>query len=368
MAQTVKVELGERSYDILMGGGLLNTLGALVASRVKGRTGLVVTDATVGALYGQAALESLTAAGLRVGRAVVPAGEASKDGRWLFHLYEQAVEQGLDRQSFVVALGGGVVGDLAGFMAATFLRGIPYIQVPTTLLAMVDSAVGGKTGINLPQGKNLVGAFYQPAHVICDLDTLKSLPARELAAGLAEVIKYGVIRDAGLFAFLEKELEPILRGDPERRREIVARSCAIKAEVVGRDERESGLRAILNFGHTAGHAVEAVTGYGRYLHGEAIAIGMVFAAKVSCAARNFPGEEYARLVRLIQRAGLPTEASDLPWLSIAAAMGVDKKGIGGRPRFVLADRLGSVTPGCEVDEHLLQKMWENKNEASRLGF
>jgi 3-dehydroquinate synthase len=228
--------------------------------------------------------------------------------------------------------------------------------------------VGGKTGINLPQGKNLVGAFHQPALVVCDVDTLKSLPPREFSAGLAEVIKYGVIRNASLFTRLEKQLPALFKGDAGLIQEIVAASCAIKAEVVGHDERESGLRAILNFGHTAGHALEAVSGYGRYLHGEAIGVGMAFAGRVSHDVRGFPAEECARLIQLIKHAGLPVEAPEYPWPALRQAMSVDQKGLAGQPRFVLADRLGAVTAGCSVPDEVLQKIWEGRGEASRLGF
>ncbi|MFH0909445.1 MAG: 3-dehydroquinate synthase [bacterium] len=350
MSKVVNVNLGERSYPIHIGSGILPTIGNLAGKISKHGNGLLVSDATVVSLYGDACCAAFP----RLGRAIVPAGEASKDGRWLFHLYEKAVEQGLDRTSFVVALGGGVVGDLAGFMAATYLRGIPYIQVPTTLLAMVDSAVGGKTGINLPQGKNLVGAFHQPVLVVADVDTLKTLPPRELVSGLAEVVKYGVIRDAELFALLEKNAQNILKGDAALLEEIIARSCQIKADVVGADERESGLRAILNFGHTLGHAIETVTGYGRYMHGEAIAIGMVFAAQVSCAEKGFPKKDCERLVQLLAALGLPVQAPECNWQALRTVMGVDKKSTAGKPKFVLADRIGSVAFGCEVSEDVLE--------------
>jgi 3-dehydroquinate synthase len=369
MARTVRLDLGLRSYDILIGSGLLPHLGDVCPSAVKGRSCLLVTDATVAALYGDACAQALARMDCQVGRAIVPAGEASKDSRWLFHLYDKGVEQGLDRRSFVVALGGGVVGDLAGFMAASFLRGLALVQVPTTLLAMVDSAVGGKTGINLPQGKNLVGAFHQPALVVCDLDVLKTLPRRELVAGLAEVIKYGVIKDPELIRLIEHETDRILAGDPAVLETIVARSCEIKAEVVGHDEREeSGLRAILNFGHTIGHAIEAVSGYGQYLHGEAIAIGMAYAARLSVAQRGLHHRDCDRLIHLLAKVGLPVDVPAYPWQQIRRAVGVDKKNAGGKPRFVLVDRLGAVASGCEVDEEVLQQTWETRYTARGHGF
>lgn len=359
MSRTVQVELGPRSYSIHIAPGLLPHLGELIPSGLHGRNSLLVTDATVAALYADRVAHALTGLKCPNGRAVVPAGEASKDGRWLFHLYDKAIEQGLDRKSFVVALGGGVVGDLAGYAAASYLRGLPYVQIPTTLLAMVDSAVGGKTGINLPQGKNLVGAFHQPATVICDLDVLRSLPRREFVSGLAEVIKYGVIQDPALFDYLERQAEAILAGESDVLAHLVARSCEIKAAVVGQDEREEGgLRATLNFGHTAGHAIEAVSGYGHYLHGEAIAIGMVYAARVSAELTGLPPRDVQRIARLCARFGLPTAVPECPWQPIRMAMGVDKKSSGGKPRFVLAEAIGRVRHGVEVTEDLLQVAWE----------
>ena len=369
MSRIVRVELGPRSYPIHIAPGLLLRLGELIPTSLQGRSALLVTDATVAALYADRVAHALTALRCPNGRAIVPAGESSKDGRWLFHVYEKAVEQGLDRKSFVVALGGGVVGDLAGFAAASYLRGIPFVQIPTTLMAMVDSAVGGKTGINLPQGKNLVGAFHQPDAVLCDLDALRTLPRRELVAGLAEVIKYGVIADAALFEMLEGHVEPILGGDADVLARIVARSCEIKAAVVGQDEREeTGARATLNFGHTAGHAVEAVSGYGHFLHGEAVAIGMVYAARLSAELCGLPARDVQRIARLCARFGLPTEIPDCPWSPIRRAMGVDKKSTGGCPRFVLASALGQVRHGHEVPEDVLQRTWETRPAAGSHGF
>ncbi len=357
MSKTVPVHLGERSYQIHIGSGLLARLDELLKPVVRGKKCLIVSDSTVDPIYGDACAAAVSKLGVQVGRAMVPSGEASKDGRWLFHLYEKAVEQGLDRKSFVVALGGGVVGDLAGFMAATFLRGVQLIQIPTTLLAMVDSAVGGKTGINLPQGKNLVGSFHQPSLVVCDIDVLKTLPRRELVSGLAEVVKYGVIWDAKLFELLEKNAEKIAGGDAALLKEIVARSCEIKAEVVSKDEREDSLRAILNFGHTMGHAIEAVSGYGFYLHGEAISIGMVYAARLSEVLLGFPPAESERLIALLHKFGLPVSASGITWEPLRRAMAVDKKNTLGKLKFVLAKRIGEVEFGCDVTEDLMQKHW-----------
>jgi 3-dehydroquinate synthase len=258
----------------------------------------------------------------------------------------------LERKSFVVALGGGVVGDLAGFVAASYLRGIPFVQVPTTLLAQVDSSVGGKTGINLKAGKNLVGAFYQPKLVLCDLATLDTLPERELRAGMSEVIKYGVIYDALFFRRLEQQIEAALNRDPATLAKIIARCCAIKADVVSQDETESGLRAILNFGHTIGHALEAISGYGKYLHGEAISVGQVLAARLSRRILGLPGSDVERIRALLERTGLPVEAklSGAQKQKLLAAMKLDKKVSQGEIKFVLARQIGKVEFGCRVPE------------------
>jgi 3-dehydroquinate synthase len=275
------------------------------------------------------------------------------------------VAAGLDRRGVVVALGGGVVGDLAGFLAATWLRGVRLVQAPTTLLAMVDSSVGGKTGINLPQGKNLVGAFYQPVEVDIDLRTLATLPEREYRSGLAEVVKYGVIRDAGLFADLEAGADRLMARDVTLLADIVARCCRIKADVVAGDETESGPRAILNFGHTLGHALETVRGYGTWAHGEAVAAGMAYAGEVSIRRCGFPSDDNRRLRRLLERLGLPVDwraggdtATD--WAAMHAAMARDKKTQAGVVRFVLARRIGEAAFGCEVGADMLE-------DAFRLG-
>ncbi len=318
---------------------------------------LVVTDSNVDPLYGDSCAEALREAGFTVGRAVVPAGESSKSGEPLFHVYDKAIETGLERSSFMVALGGGMVGDLAGYAAASFLRGVAFLQVPTTLLAMVDSAVGGKTGINLPQGKNLIGAFHQPAAVITDLETLRTLSERELRSGLAEVVKYGVIAQPELLDHLEQIAVETLKENPEQLADAVYRGCAIKADVVCRDEREGGLRAILNFGHTVGHAIEQAAGYGTYLHGEAISIGMVFAARLSVRRSGMPGTECERLIRLLEHLGLPVQAPLLTWAQVREVMEKDKKKAQGQVRFVLAERLGSVTYGVSVPDEELEEVW-----------
>lgn len=357
MSTTIHVPLGDRTYPIHIGNGLLSRFDELLKPVVRGRKALIVTDSTVGPLYANACQDAIARLGLDVAVATVPAGEASKNSTELAGLWEKAVVAGLDRKSCIVALGGGVVGDLAGFAAASYLRGVQLIQIPTTLLAMVDSAVGGKTGINLPQGKNLVGAFHQPSLVACDIGSLTSLPRRELVAGMAEVVKYGVIRDAELFAYIEAHAERVLAGDPQVLAKLVARSCEIKAEVVGKDEREDGLRAILNFGHTMGHALEAVAGYGHFLHGEAIAVGMVYAARVSEALLHFPAAETQRLISLLKKLGLPVAAPEFAFEPLRRAMGVDKKTSLGKLKFVLARRLGEVEFGCEVTDDLLARTW-----------
>ncbi|MCB1070857.1 MAG: 3-dehydroquinate synthase [Verrucomicrobia bacterium] len=357
--QTVKVALGDRSYPIRIGSGLLAGLGEACADRLTGRTVMVVSDQQVDELYGYTAEASLASAGFTVHREVVPAGETSKCAEVLTRLQEQAAGYRLDRRSAIVALGGGVVGDLAGFLAATFLRGIDFIQVPTSLLAMVDSSVGGKTGINLKQGKNLVGSFHQPRLVLADTSVLQTLPDRERRAGLAEVIKYGVIRDAGLFGFIEANLSGLLALDDVPVRHIVARSCEIKAEVVSKDETEGGVRAILNFGHTVGHAIEAVTSYGEILHGEAIAIGMVFAGRVSVRELGFPEADQQRLEALLAATGLPVRAPHCSWDALRRVMETDKKAASGIPRFVLARALGEAVFGNEVSEPVLSAVWES---------
>src|ERR1035441_595652 len=279
--RVVQVPLGNRSYVIKVGGGLLPRLGAECARLKLGQRCAVITDSNVGKHFAKAALKSLSASGFETVLITVPAGEKSKRITVVEKCYDQLAAHRLERKSFIAALGGGVVGDLAGFVAATYLRGIAFVQVPTTLLAQVDSSVGGKTGVNLQAGKNLVGAFYQPQLVLCDLDALKTLPKREYISGLAEVIKYGVIYDAILFAQLERNLPKLLQREATTLATVIARCCEIKADVVGQDETESGLRALLNFGHTICHAIENSSGYGKFLHGEAISIGQVAAANLS---------------------------------------------------------------------------------------
>lgn len=347
----VRVELGERSYDILIGGGLLARAGELLQPLGLGKRGVIITDANVRKAYGATLRRALKRAGFETQFLTVPAGEESKSLRQANRLFGKLPALGLDRQSFVIALGGGVVGDLAGFVAATYLRGLALVQVPTSLLAQVDSSVGGKTGVNLPQGKNLVGAFYQPRLVIADTDTLKSLPGRELRAGFAEVIKHAAIRDADFFAWLEREHKRVLSLEPDAVAHVVRRCCEIKAEVVSADERESGLRAILNFGHTIAHAMEALTDYVGLLHGEAIAMGMVCASYLSVRRAGMTSAEAARLRSLLESVGLPVRLGDnyeLP--ELFEAMRLDKKALAGKLRFVLLKRLGEAVVSDAVTD------------------
>ena len=346
----VKVPLGDRSYSIKIGNGLLPRLGGECRRLKLGKRCAVVTDRSVGRLYAKAALASLRQAGFTPVEIRVPAGETAKSLKTIQTCYDKLARHRIERSSFIVALGGGVVGDMAGFLAASYLRGIGFVQVPTTLLAQVDSSVGGKVGVNLKAGKNLVGAFYQPRLVLCDLDTLKTLPKRELRAGLAEVIKYGIIDDAALFRRLERTMPELLRLEPKGMAHIVARSCQIKARIVEQDERESSLRAILNYGHTIGHALEAVSRYGKYLHGEAISIGQVAASKISRDVLGLPQTEVNRIKCLFDQAGLPTSVRlTNPQLArVFAAMKLDKKVSGGEVKFVLARKVGQVEFGVDV--------------------
>lgn len=354
MAVTVHVKLAERGYDIKIDEGPAFGLSSLCRS---GEKFLIVSDSNVDPLYGLRVERELTESGGVVSRAMFPAGESSKDIATLEWLYSKAVESGLERSSTVIALGGGVVGDIAGFLAATYMRGIRLIQAPTSLLAMVDSSVGGKTAINLPQGKNLVGAFYQPGGVCINLSALNSLPEREYLSGIAEVIKYGIIRDAAFFEYLEASMEKLVARDSTVLAQVIARSCEIKAEVVALDERESGVRAVLNFGHTFGHALEQVAGYGTLLHGEAVAIGMVYAAEVSRREKGFPEADSGRIVSLLRRAGLPVAVSEgaYEWDDLRRAMSGDKKAVDALPRFVLASRIGEVVFGAAVSAPVLEK-------------
>jgi 3-dehydroquinate synthase len=353
----VNVPLGARRYEINIGPGLLSELGRHCAGLKIGSLCAVISDRNVAPKFARVAQTSLKKAGFDSVLVTVPAGETAKSLKVVERCYDALANHRLERKSFIVALGGGVVGDLAGFVAATYLRGVAFVQVPTTLLAQVDSSVGGKVGVNLKSGKNLVGAFHQPRLVLCDLDTLASLPMREFRAGLAEVIKYGIIYDAGLFERLERDLPKLLKRDAATLGEIIARCCEIKAEVVAQDETESGLRAILNFGHTIGHAIENISGYGKYLHGEAISIGQMAAAAISASVLGLPGSDVERIRRLFQRVGLPTriQLTAARRKKLFAAMRLDKKVSGGEVKFVLAKRIGETAWGQNVPEQRIQE-------------
>ena len=350
---SIDVELGERSYPIVIGRGLLDD-GALLSRYVGGGGKVaVVTNTTVAPLYLEKVAAPLRAAGHEVVPIVLPDGEAHKDWAHLNLIFDALLANKCDRKTTLVALGGGVIGDMTGFAASTYMRGVPFVQIPTTLLAQVDSSVGGKTGINHPLGKNMIGAFYQPRAVIADTATLDTLPARELSAGLAEVIKHGAILDAGFFDWIEANVDKLVARDPAALAHAIARSCEIKADVVKRDEREGGLRAVLNFGHTFGHAIEAGMGYGAWLHGEAVGCGMVMAAELSHRLDLVDGATVARIRTLVQAAGLPVAAPDLGVARWIELMEVDKKNEGGAIRFILMKPLGSPSIAGAPRELLL---------------
>jgi 3-dehydroquinate synthase len=355
--RTVSVQLGNRSYVIKIAPGLIKQLGGECARLKLGDRCAIITDTNVGKKFAKSVYESLLKAGFEPVLITLPAGEKVKSLKSVQSCYDQLALHKLERKSFIVALGGGVVGDLAGFVAATYLRGIPFVQIPTTLLAQVDSSVGGKTGVNLRAGKNLVGAFYQPRLVLCDSDTLKTLPEREFCAGLAEIIKYGIIFDTKLFAQLEHDLPKILKREAKILSGIIARCCEIKAEIVSQDETENGLRAILHFGHTIGHAIENSSGYGKFLHGEAISIGQVAAAKLSQKTLGLPERDVQRIKNLFLRAGLPVQVklSSTQRKKFFDAMKLDKKASGGEIKFVLARKIGAVEFGRKVSPAFVEE-------------
>jgi len=339
---TVHVALEDRSYDIHIANGLLGRAGQLLACTLKATNTAVITNATIASLYLETLRTSLRSAGCNVFEVILPDGEQFKTLDSISLIYEHLLGFGLDRSSALIALGGGVVGDMTGFAAATFMRGIPFVQVPTTLLAQVDSSVGGKTGVNLTGGKNMVGAFYQPRCVLIDPMTLHTLPERELRAGFAEVIKYGIINDPDFFAWLESSLEAVMRLDADALVQVIMRCCTIKADIASKDEREQGVRAYLNYGHTLGHAIETLTGYASFLHGEAVAIGMCAAARLALRLGLCPEADVRRIEALVQAAGLPVAAPAFPAGDYLAAMLKDKKKTGSTINFVLPHRIGEV--------------------------
>ncbi|CAL1240738.1 3-dehydroquinate synthase [Candidatus Methylocalor cossyra] len=349
--RTLEVALGDRSYPIYIGAGLLRRGEWLTRHLDTGQV-MIVTNATIAPLY----LEALKAqlVGYQVGTVVLPDGEEYKTMDSAMLIWDALLDHRFSRQAHVVALGGGVIGDLAGFAAACYQRGVPFVQIPTTLLAQVDSSVGGKTAVNHRRGKNMIGAFHQPRCVIADTDTLATLADREFRAGLAEVVKYGLIRDAEFFAWLEQRMEALLRRDPESLAFAIERCCRNKAEVVAADERESGERAMLNLGHTFGHAIEAGLGYGTILHGEAVAIGICQAADLSRRLGWLDQHEMNRIVSLFRRAGLPVVPPPLPTERYLDCMALDKKNTEEQIRFILLERIGRARLPSAVGMDLLR--------------
>jgi 3-dehydroquinate synthase len=352
--QPLRIALGERSYPIHIGAGLIGE-AALYAPYAKGKRVAVVTSSVVQPLYLERVQGALAGAGAKPLPIVIEDGERAKSWQTLDRIFEALLEAHLGRDSLIVALGGGVVGDVTGFAAATYQRGIPYLQLPTTLLAQVDSSVGGKTAINHARGKNMVGAFHQPLAVIADVGTLDTLPERELKAGIAEVIKHGLILDEAFLGWLERNVEKLLARDHSTLEHAVRRSCELKAQVVGADERESGVRAILNFGHTFGHAIELGAGYGAWLHGEAVAAGMVMAAELSARAGTLTRAEVGRVRALLARAGLPVSGPRFAIERYLELMQGDKKAAGGQLRFVLLEGIGKASLRAEIDPGLVQQ-------------
>ncbi|TAK41561.1 MAG: 3-dehydroquinate synthase [Betaproteobacteria bacterium] len=347
--ETLRVGLGSRAYPIYVGAGVLDD-GRLYAPHVAGRRTAVITNAVVAPLYLERLARTLAAAGAQASSIVLPDGEQTKDWASLARIFDWLLEEGFGRDAIVVALGGGVIGDLAGFAAATYQRGVPFLQIPTTLLAQVDSSVGGKTGINHPRGKNMIGAFHQPLAVISDIGVLHTLPERELRAGLAEVIKHGFALDAEFALWLETHLERLLQRDEAALMHAVCRSCELKAAIVAQDERESGPRALLNFGHTFGHAIEAAQGYGVWLHGEAVAAGMAIAAALSVRLGLLEQGEAMRLTAILRRAGLPVANSRIAPECLLELMRSDKKTERGRLRFVLLSATGKAQVVADANE------------------
>ena len=362
-SRTVEVSTPANRYDICIAAGLLTDPVAWVGLPTSSQA-VIVSNPAVDALYGAALDAAIGPHHRQVTRVLLPDGEVHKTWASLNLIFDHLLGHGCDRKTVLYALGGGVVGDMTGFAAATYMRGVPFVQVPTTLLAQVDSSVGGKTAINHPMGKNMIGAFYQPARVVCDLNTLSSLPPREMSAGLAEVIKYGPIADMAFFDWIEAHIDALRANDHAAMAHAVRRSCEIKAAVVGQDERESGLRAILNFGHTFGHAIEAGMGYGAWLHGEAVGCGMVMAAELSAELGLVPPAFVKRLTSLVQRAGLPVQAPFMPderWLEL---MRVDKKAEAGAIRFIVVEEPGRAALRSAPDATVLRVIRRHSHHAS----
>jgi len=365
MTDRLLVELGDRSYPIHCGAGLLDRPEHL-HDALRGQRALIVTSRAVHALGYAERVRQSVAERASADLLVLDDGEQVKTLDTCAEVYTRLLEGRHDRDTTLIAVGGGVIGDLTGFVAATYQRGVDFIQVPTTLLAQVDSAVGGKTGVNHPLGKNMIGAFHQPVAVIADTDTLRTLPERELSAGLAEVIKYGLIRDAGFFAWLEQHLDALLARDPDALREAILTSCAVKAAIVAADETERGQRALLNLGHTFGHAIETATGYGSWLHGEAVGTGMVMAAWMSRTLGWLDADAHARVIRLIERAHLPLRPpADMSAEIFRKHMAVDKKAKAGRLRLILQRGIGAAEITADFDPDSLTATLEHFTESPR---
>ena len=355
LVNDVRVNLSERGYDIAIGVSNLGTIGQFIRDRIELSHALVVTDANVEKLYAGIVAKSLAEQDAEVDLLAVEPGEPSKSIEMADQLWNKFLELGADRSSVVIAVGGGVIGDLAGFIAATFARGLAFFQVPTSLLAQVDSSVGGKVGVNLPGAKNIVGAFWQPSGVLIDISVLNSLPTREYQAGLAEVVKYGVILDQEFFVYLEQNIEALNNRDVGILKYVVARCCRLKADVVEADEREeTGIRAVLNYGHTFCHAIETVTGYGQLLHGEAVAIGMLCASRLAEKLGRIDTEVTKRQHDLLTALGLPVSVPDVSHDDLLSAMQRDKKVHHGTLRFVLPTRMGHVELVSDIDPQLVQ--------------
>ena len=349
VTQSVVVDTGRERYDILIGRGLL-AQAQCWAGLPRAAQAVVVSNATIAPLWGQRLVQALQPHYRQVTMIELPDGEAHKDWPALNAIFDHLLTHGADRNTVLFALGGGVVGDITGFAAGCYMRGVPFVQVPTTMLAQVDSSVGGKTAINHALGKNMIGLFYQPQRVVCDLDTLQTLPQREFIAGLAEVIKYGPIADEAFLGWIEDHLDDLLAREPAALTHAIRRSCEIKAEVVGADEKEGGVRAILNFGHTFGHAIESGLGYGQWLHGEAVGCGMRMATDLSVRLGLLPPSALERMHRLLIRAGLPVQAPDLGVERYLQWMGRDKKAEAGEIRFVLLESMGRAVVRPAPDE------------------
>ncbi|MDG2176828.1 MAG: 3-dehydroquinate synthase [Gammaproteobacteria bacterium] len=361
LLETITVDLDDRSYPIHIGADFLSD-GALIQPHIRGTQACIISNETVAPLYLKQVTEGLSGFGLDLISLVLPNGEEFKTQDTISTIYDHLLEANFSRSSTLIALGGGVVGDMVGFAAATYQRGIDFIQIPTTLLSQVDSSVGGKTGVNHPLGKNMIGAFYQPRCVLADSLTLNTLPDRELKAGLAEVVKYGLINNKEFLEWLDGNIEKILARDADALAYVIKTSCVEKATIVAQDEKEAGIRAILNFGHTFGHAIETAMGYGKWLHGEAVAVGMVMAAELSCLEGLLSSDDAGYVKKLIARCGLPVEPpQELDSDTFLALMGKDKKAEAGTIRFILLEQLGKAFVSDEVDLERLKSGLISRN-------